>query len=303
MLSDSAGQPSRIPFFVNPDSGSADVAEQAVEAEPRLELREVKPDELTGEITRAARSGAKCIAIAGGDGTVAMAAAALADSEVALVIIPAGTLNHFARDLGIPLEPAAAAALVSQGVECRVDLGAVGDRIFINTSSVGAYVAFVRTRERLERRWGYFLASALAAARTLPRMPRFRVEIELDGEDAREYVSSLIFLGVDERELRVPTLGNRIEGGERGLHVLVVHGRTRARLVMLGFTAVLRGLHAVTRGKDVESFMVERCTIHAPRIAGRLSVDGEIVNGSTPLEYSLRRDALRVLVPAATAAR
>ena len=105
--------------------------------------------------------------VAGGDGTLASAAAVLAGTGTALAVLPGGTLNHFARDHGIPTELDEALELATAGREAEVDVGYVNDLLFLNTSSVGAYVQFVELRDRLERHLGYRTASILAGLRIL----------------------------------------------------------------------------------------------------------------------------------------
>ncbi|MDP9258013.1 MAG: diacylglycerol kinase family lipid kinase, partial [Actinomycetota bacterium] len=84
------------------------------------------------------------------DGTVSAVAAALAGTSTPMLVLPAGTLNHFARDLGVPLDPAEAALLVRDGARRQVDVAEVNGRVFVNNSSIGAYPIAVALRERLQ---------------------------------------------------------------------------------------------------------------------------------------------------------
>jgi hypothetical protein len=122
--------------------------------------------------------------------------------------------------------------------------------------------------------------------------------VHLDvGGQRRHYLTPLVFIAVGERELRLPKLGGRIENGRRGLHVMVVRGRTRARLVAIAFAAAARGVRHITRGPGVDSFFVNECLIHLPFASGRIALDGEITEATGPIEYALERDALQVVVP------
>jgi diacylglycerol kinase family enzyme len=177
----------------------------------------------------------------------------------------------------------------------------VNGRVFLNTSSVGAYVVFVRTRERLERHLGYRIATVIAALRLLGRVRPFTVEMKLDGQP-RRYRSALVFVGVGERELQLPSIGKRAENGRRGLHVIVVRGGTWARLVAAGLVAAFRGNDAIKREQLADSYVVDECRIEFRRRVGRVSVDGEIIEMSSPLAYRIERDALRLVVPPADAA-
>jgi diacylglycerol kinase family enzyme len=285
----------RIPAIVNVASGTAAEAQEMLEQGDAFEVHAVQPDEVAPTIRDVVDRGAKRILVSGGDGTIATAAAELLDGETELAILPGGTLNHFAKDLGVSTDAAEALALAVSG-ECRgVDVGFVNGRVFLNTSSVGAYVRFVRVRERLERRFGYRIASAIAALRILFQIRRFAVELEVEGAP-RIYRTPLVFIGVGERELQLPTLGNRVRDGRRGLHVMVVNGRSRARLLALALAAVARGVDAVARTPQLDSFLVDRCRITLRR-ATAVAIDGELVAMHETLEYALRRDALHVVCP------
>jgi len=208
----------------------------------------------------------------------------IAGTATELAILPCGTLNHLAKDLSLPLDLEEAARVALHGCPIPVDAAVVNDRLFLNTSSVGAYVTFVRARERLEHRLGYHLASLVAAARLLFRMPTFRVTLRVEGEASdRNYVTPLVFIGVGERELRLPTLGARVPGGKRGLHVMVVRRRSGARALAAGLAAAARGVKAVARTPAMDAFLVECCRIEPRRT--RLSVDGELVSLTPPFEY------------------
>ena len=287
-----------IPAFINPTAGNADDARKALSGIPGVEIRETGAASLADEIRSAVERGAHRIIVAGGDGTVATAASIIAGTEVSLAILPAGTLNHLAKDLGIPTDLRAAAELAVSGVITTIDLGRAGERIFVNTSSLGAYVLFVRTRERLERMLPYWLASLTASLRIMFRLRRIRVEMEADAQRST-FATPLVFVGVGERELKLPRLGGRVEGGQRGLHVIVVQTRGAARLMAVGLEAVARGLTSVSRGPAVDAFLVDRCRIELPVATARIAVDGEVVEAHGTLEYSLWRDALKVVVPAA----
>jgi len=287
-----------IPAFVNLDSGSGEAAREALDAMGGFDVQSGDAELLDREIRRAVNDGADRIVIAGGDGTIAKAAGALVGRETALAIVPGGTLNHFARDHGIPTDHKKAAEISASGETTTTDVATVNGRVFLNTSSVGAYVVFVRTRERLERHFGYRIATLIAALRLLGRVRPFTVEMKLDGQ-ARRYRSALVFVGVGERELQLPSIGSRAENGRRGLHVIVVRGGTWARLVAAGLVAAFRGNDAIKREKLADSFVVDECRIELRRRLGRVAVDGEIIEMSSPLTYRIERDALRLIVPSA----
>ena len=285
----------RIPAIVNAAAGTAAAARAALEASGAFDIHEVAPPEIADTVTQIARSGAKRILVAGGDGTIATAACSLIDTDTELAILPGGTLNHFARDLGISTVAAEAVELAVRPETRKVDVGVVNGRVFLNTSSVGGYVRYVRTRERLERHLGYGFASFLAALRMMTSVRRMGVEIEVDGR-ARIFRTPLVFIGVGERELRFPVLGRRVPGGRSGLHVMVVKGRSRLRLLAIGTTAILRGLEAVSRAGHFDDIIADRLRINM-RGAGWVALDGEVALLGTPLDYELRVGALSVVCP------
>ncbi len=283
-----------LPAFVNPAAGNAADAYEALRRAGSFEVLKVAPAEMTQAARGVMKGGAKRLVVVGGDGSVSAIAAAVARTNVELAIVPAGTLNHFARDHGIPRELQAACDVATSGRVIRTDVAWLNGRLFLNTSSVGVYANFVRARERLEPRLGYWLASAIAMLRTFARVQPFRVSFETEHVE-RQYVTPLVFIGLGERELKMPTLGNRVHHGRSGLHVLIVRGRTRARLVALAFAATARGTHAIARTPHLDGFFLDDCVIEQKH--STVAVDGEIVTLGSPLRYEIGRGVLNLVVP------
>jgi diacylglycerol kinase family enzyme len=287
--------PMRLPAVINVASGTAEAAREALTVSGAFDVHEVQPDAIDRTVRQLVKSGTKRILVAGGDGTIATAACSLLDTNTELAILPGGTLNHFARDLGISTVAAEAVELAVRPETRKVDVGVVNGRVFLNTSSVGGYVRYVRTRERLERHLGYGLASLVAAVRMMTSVRRMGVEIELDGR-TKLFRTPLVFIGVGERELKFPVLGRRVPAGRPGLHVMVVKGRSRLRLIAIGTTAILRGLGAVSRTGHFDDIIADRLRIDM-RGAGWVALDGEVARLGTPLDYELRSGALSVVCP------
>ena len=283
-----------IPAFVNSESGNSEKAREALASSGRFDIREVPPAMLAEEIRKAVEAHPKRILIAGGDGSIATAAGVVFGTEVELAILPTGTLNHFAIDHGIPLDLAEAARVGTGTATRKADVGFAGDRIFLNTSSVGAYVAFVRLRDRLERYFGYGFASLIATIRTFFVMPTIGARIEVNGI-AQTFRTPIVFISVGERELKAPNLGKRVKGGKHGLHVFVVRGRKRARLLATALVAVARGVDG--RTPEIEAFLTGHCSLDRKRPRVRVSFDGELERMALPLEYRLEPDALCIVVP------
>ncbi len=285
-----------IPAFVNDKAGTAEKARDALEKIGGFEVHDVPPKEMEGAIRTELRSKPHRIVIAGGDGTIAMAASVVCGTEVELAVLPGGTLNHFAGDHDIPTDLEKAAEVALNGVCEQADVAYVGDRLFLNTSSVGAYVSYVRLRERLEKFFGYRIASFFAAIRLFFSFKTVFVELEVNGETKR-YSTPLIFIGVGEREAKIPEFGSRVPGGKHALHVLVVRERSAARLVVLAIDAVSSGLRKVARTPELDSFLVDSCSINLAGRTKHLAVDGEILKMETPFQFRIARDALKIVVP------
>jgi diacylglycerol kinase family enzyme len=136
------------------------------------------------------------IVAGGGDGTVNAVAGSLAGTDGVLGVLPMGTLNHFAKDAGIPLDLEAAVRNLFTGQVTKVDVGEVNGRVFVNNSGVGFYPHFVRQREEQERR-GHVkrVAFVLALRALLRRYLRLRMRVHLGREEALEQVTPFLFVG------------------------------------------------------------------------------------------------------------
>jgi diacylglycerol kinase family enzyme len=295
--------PIPIAAYVNSQGGTIGPALAALREAPDFAVRAVDPSQLAESLRQELARGTSRVLVAGGDGTIAAAATVLAHSKTELAILPAGTLNHFARDHGVPTDPARALELARLGTARPVDVGWVNDRLFINTTSVGVYVTYVRARERLERYVGYRLASLIAAIEAMLRVKRFRVVVEAEGQ-ARAYDTPLVFVGVGERSLGLPIPGARSRNSASGvLHILVPRPGTTIR-ALAGRYAFSRG---GTRPVDMhhalaDGLLTERCTIELYRVRERVALDGEVVVMEAPLEYRIERRALLVVLPRAAQA-
>lgn len=279
--------------FLNAAGGGAEAAREAL-IDAGFDLQVVQPTELESRLKQEITGGAKRIAVAGGDGTIATAATLVANKDVELAILPCGTLNHFAKDHGIPADMAKAAVVAVDGVVTLADVGYVNDGIFLNTSSIGAYVSFVRVRERFEKHLGYRIASLFAAIRTWAHLRSFAVTLEVEGEK-KVYRSSMVFIGVGERELKLPILGNRIQNGRRGLHVMIVGGRKKARLFAVALAGIAKGTKEAEKLPEFDDFIVDSCRIDLTRSHALIGIDGELTEMKTPFDFRVERDALHLV--------
>ena len=283
-----------VPLFFNPDSGSANVIVSELQNEDRLQCISVRPKNLAAKIDKAVADGSDRILVSGGDGTLALAASRLAGKNTVLGIIPAGTLNHFAQRLGIPRQVEEFVEVALNGKATPIDVGYVNDQMFINTSSVGAYTVFVRSRNHLQKRLPYFFASIIAGLRRLIKFRKIRVM--LHGEELH---TPFVFIGVMERQLQLPSIGQTKEGGKRSLHLIAVESSNRMELVAIVLKSLFFGINPLSRDFTMQNQLIEEITLRYRRESRRVRValDGELVWLRAPLYYRYAKDEILVSIP------
>ncbi|HEY0311000.1 MAG TPA: diacylglycerol kinase family protein [Allosphingosinicella sp.] len=258
----------------------------------------VEPGELDrhcGEVAKEA--GVDALVAAGGDGTIGTAAAAVAGTDMPLGILPLGTLNHFAKDAGIPLDLEEAVAAIAGGRTRQVDIAEVNGRVFINNSAVGLYPKLVRTREAQQEHLGRGkkFAMVVAAARTMWRFSRHRLTIRVEGREA-PIETPLLFVGNNRYQMSPFALGTReaIDKGELCIF---------APLARSAFQFFSISVRAIFGREDEQADFVSLDGIQAVEIGSRyrklmVATDGEASAMETPLRYKVRAGALKLLVPA-----
>jgi len=240
--------------------------------------------------------GEKRVIVGGGDGSIGAAAQALAGSDVALGILPLGTLNHFARDLGISSDLAKAAALIAEGRDRAVDVAEVNGRTFVNNSAIGLYPLMVVDRDSQQHRLGRSkrLAMLVASFRTLSRFHDHRLTLTT-GEGRSSVDTPLLFVGNNDYRVAMPGAGRREALDDGHLCVLVM----RKKGVPGFLAATARALVGLTHHDDMVRFdNVELLRVDSRRPSLTVSIDGETCAMAPPLEYRIRKRALRVIAPA-----
>jgi YegS/Rv2252/BmrU family lipid kinase len=243
-----------------------------------------------------AERGDELLIVGGGDGTISAAASALVGTKTRLGILPLGTLNHFARDLGIPPQLDEAAELIASGQDRRVDVAEMNERIFINNSAIGLYPLMVVDRDLQRRRLGRSkrLAMLVASVRTLARFNHQRLALTVNKERKARLDTPLLFVGNNNYRIDIGAAGQRdsIEAGE--LCVMVMRKKTRAGLI----AASVRALFNRSRPDDMVYLDgVERLRVASHKSQLAVSLDGEVVISAPPLDYRIRKKALRVIAP------
>ena len=296
-------KPRAVPVLINGSGGAASrdanigqTVRKAIKAagiDAKVELIEGGDAEVRCKAI--AERGDELVVVGGGDGTIGAAASALIGSKTRLGILPLGTLNHFARDLGIPTDLDEAAKLIATGKAKKVDVAEMNGRIFINNSAIGLYPLMVIDRDVQQKRLGRSkkLAMIVASARTLARFGHQRLTLTVNDEKER-VDTPLLFVGNNDYRIDIGAAGQRKNLDDGRLCVMVMRKKTRIGLV----ASSIRALFNRARDDDMEMIEgVERLRVSSNRSHLPVSLDGEVVSAQPPLDYRIRKGALRVVAP------
>jgi diacylglycerol kinase family enzyme len=289
--------------LVNRGSGSvSSVADATSKIADSFAARGLRPEIIAlygKDINAAAKeavAGQEDIIVAGGgDGTISSVAAAVAGSSKILGVLPLGTLNHFAKDLGIPTDPEGAVRTIVERNVTTVDVAEVNGRVFLNNSSIGIYPHVVHRRD-VERarlrigKWPAFLWAAFSLAR---RFPFLDLHIEVEGKALRRQ-TAFLFVGNNPYEITGFRIGKRSRMNTGFLGLYLAHRIGRWGLVRLALRALFGRLD---QEKDFEAYRVKEACIEIPRRLGLVAADGEVRWMEAPLRYRSHPGALRVIVP------
>jgi diacylglycerol kinase family enzyme len=246
-------------------------------------------------LARAKAGEIDAVVVGGGDGSIRTVAGVLANTGVPLGILPLGTLNHFAKDLGIPTELDKAAGVIAHGAERVVDLAEVNGEAFINNSSIGIYPYIVidRERRRANHKLAKWMAMVPAFFRMLRHFPRRRLAISAEGW-TRPYRTPCLFIGNNEYGMELFTLGKRqhLDRGELWFYVV------KPRNPLGFFWMVCRMCFGKPeRARDIETFRIREAKVRSKTSRLPVALDGEVEIMHPPLHYRSRPGALRVIVP------
>ncbi|HKC02481.1 MAG TPA: diacylglycerol kinase family protein [Sphingomicrobium sp.] len=279
------------------DPDIADKARRALDqAGIEAEVELIDAGETETRSNAAAERGDRLLIVGGGDGTIGAAASALAGTGTTLGILPLGTLNHFARDLGIPAGLDEAAQLIASGPERRVDVAEMNGRMFINNSALGLYPLMVVDRDVQQKRLGRSkrLAVVVASLRTLIRFNHQRLTLTVNDEEQARVDTPLLFVGNNDYRIDIGAPGSRASLDDGQLCVLVMRKKTRAGFV----AASIRALFNRTKPDDMVRIEgVERLRVASRRSQLTVGLDGEVISVSPPLDYRIRKRTLRVIAP------
>jgi diacylglycerol kinase family enzyme len=297
----------RVPVLLNVASGPGsepdDAAVRAAFAAAGcgVDIARLDSERLDAQVTEALRARPSTLVAGGGDGTVAAVASQLVDGDTALGVLPLGTLNHFAKDLGIPLELDSAVRVVADGRRTCVDVGELragnsGARVFLNNSSLGLYPRIVSARDEAQHRLhlGKWPALVRATWHALRDSRSFDVRLDVDGETLQRR-TPFVFIGNNHYTLQGFAAGSRPRLDEGVLSVYVLRPQTLFGFLRLALRAMLG---RVSPDQDFEAFTAGELRVESSRAQVEVALDGEVASFDTPLQYRLRPRALQVLVPA-----
>lgn len=244
---------------------------------------------MAAAIDSAARDGYDTVVVGAGDGTVSYAASVLANTDVTLGVLPLGTMNLLAYDIGLPRDLMGALEALHDAKPMRVDLGTLNGRAFHSVSGVGFFSQMAMAREQMRdrgRAFGWFMA----LGRAIFRSGRLSLEVEVAG--AREPIDAYAALVTVNAFDASGWHRSRLDGGQ--LEVLVAEDRGTLAKLRTGAEVVV---DAWRGAPGIHAFSARRVTIHARRRRAWVATDGEVTRESLPLRYAVAPAALSLLVP------
>ena len=206
-------------------------------------------------------------------------------------VLPMGTYNHFAKDLGLPLETREAIKLIKARKLKAVDVGEVNGRVFLNNSSLGAYTHMVDEREQTVRRFSLpkRFANFVAFLKVLRRWPLINVKLDIDGKRILR-TTPFVFVGNNEYTMNLFKVSLRSCLDQGVLWIYTLRTTSFIGLLRLLWRSIINRLE---QSRNFESYAAKEFTVSPFRKSVRVALDGEVVRMKTPLHYRIRpRDLL-----------
>lgn len=256
----------------------------------------IDPEDLSDAAARAAADGEGPLVVGGGDGTVNLAAAEMAGGDRPMGVLPLGTFNFIAGDLGMPLLPEAAVDAVFDGTPASVDMGEVNGRLFLHNVSLGIHSAAVQMREQYQRRLGVNKAAAAAYTllRAILRPPMLSGYIQ--ARDKAEFIrASFVFVGVNRFDTAPFAFVRRKTLDDGILSVFYAHQMEPEKLLKMAFRTLLS--RRIEDVPDLECLLTEMMTLRSRKHKVKVVADGEIVPLRSPLVCRVRPGHLRAILP------
>lgn len=248
------------------------------------------------ELLRAAFTvSSDAVVVGGGDGTVLMAATLACETGRPLGILPLGTMNLLARDLGVPAVWEEAVPALAHAPVRRMDVGEVNGRLFLNASVLGLYPGMIAGRERRRLLWGLgkWPAMVLAAVRAVLALPRLRVRID-DGTGEIKVTTPVLAVANNAYDEGLGAFLRRstLDSGRLAVYLARHDQSWSVARLMVGLV-----LGTWQRNPQLETRSVEHLIVRSSRHRLKVANDGEIIRLTPPLVYRVRPAALAVLAP------
>lgn len=291
----------KIAIVINNSSGSTQeeteksIKEAFKDLNIQFELFVLESSEIEDKIKHLKEESPDVIVCGGGDGTISIAASILAGGNIPLGILPLGTLNHFAKDIGMPQDIKKSAEVIAKGNIKKIDIAEVNGKRFINNSSIGLYPHIVKKRDKDQKmnnrnKW---VAMFFAAIETLKKHPTINVTISSKGTSAN-LSTYFVLIGNNKYKMEFFNPGIRDRLDEGLLTLCITLCKTRWCMIRLSFKAIFNMLYDE---KDFEMYFVDEVTLNTRKKNLAVSMDGEVVNMNSPLTYKILPKQLLVIVP------
>lgn len=225
------------------------------------------------------------IAVVGGDGSISAIANLMKDTDAILMPLPGGTLNHFTKDLGIPQLLPDALEYFKSAKKTKINTGQVGDKTFINNSSIGIYPDSLVDRDEQKKKYGKWPAMVASIFKAFFRFRTYKIEL-----DGKKYSTPLIFVGNNTYELNGFTFQrSRLQDGILSIYIVI--GKSRLSLFWALISLILGRKNVAKR---LKSFRAKDIVIPTHKSV-RVSRDGEYEKMTSPLRYSIKESSLYIL--------
>ncbi len=246
-------------------------------------------------VRRAQENGNNVLVAVGGDGTINGVASQLLGKDIALGVVPMGTLNHLAKDLNIPFDIDEAVEVLAKGSTEQIDVGMVNNSIFLNNSSIGLYSKLVHYREEHQKAgWSKRFAIVKGLVNVFKKYSFLDIEIEV-GNEMKVVKSPLVFVGNNVYQIEGFDLGSRTSLQKGILSLYIVKHSTRMSFAKLCLRSLLGKLSG---HEQFEEYTTKHATLNTKKPVLRVALDGEVVSLQTPLRFEIKEKALTVITPA-----
>lgn len=284
IINEKAGQGKRL----------TEISEYLAKGNFKYDVFKISGKSITDILEKVSDKNYETLIAAGGDGTISTVAEKAVNLNRTMGIIPAGTLNHFAKDAGIPLNTAEALKTILDGKTVQIDTASVNGRLFLNNSSIGLYPKVVQRREEQMKlggnKWPAMFKAILAVLKSIPKI---NVAIKADGSTVK-CKTPFVFVGNNDYKFDLLNLGRR-EGLKDG-RLSIYYPKYKGRI------SYLRLIYKTLMGKldQEENFQIlhsEEIVIYSNKRRLEVSIDGEVYKLETPLHYVIKPKSLRIIVP------